>query len=81
MPTALRDIYLAILFLLCAGAFFAPYLGIELPIFPFQATAGKTVNLPVSAALYSLFLMVSIATFAKRLLSKSESSEEVHVSE
>lgn len=76
MSKALRDFYLCALFLLCAGAFFAPYFGFGLPDFPYQTSGGKVVKMSVSVALYGLFLVVTIAAFAKRLMAKPESTEE-----
>jgi len=76
MPTALRDIYLTIMLLLGTGVVIAPYLGgIALPAFPYLAAGGKTVIMPVSVALYALFLLIAIAALAKRLLAKGDGAE------
>ncbi len=77
MPTALRDIYLSLVFLLCAGAIFAPYLGYALPGFDYQIAGGKSVNMPVTVTLYALFLVVAIVALTQRLLGGQKTSEDV----
>ena len=67
MPVV-RDLSLSLLFVFGAFASFAPYLGISLPLFTYDAGAGKSVDLPQSVAVYAVFLLATIAAFVLRVL-------------
>ncbi len=71
MPVV-RDIFLSLLFLFGAIAVLAPYLGVPLPVFVYDAGSGKSVDLPATVAVYAMVLLVSVAAFVLRVLPKAE---------
>ena len=75
MPV-IRDISLSLLFLFAAFATLAPYFGVPLPEFAYDAGAGKSVDLPVSVAVYAVFLLAAIAAFVLRILPKPKGAND-----
>lgn len=67
----LRELYLCLVFLFGAGVSLAPYLfGIGEQVFAYQTAGGKSVDLPVSVSIYAGFLLISLAVFVLRLVSR-----------
>jgi hypothetical protein len=67
----LRELYLCVVFLFGVGVPLAPYLfGISESVFAYQTTKGAPVDLPVSVSIFASLLLISLAVFALRFVSK-----------